>query len=206
MAFEHSLHSQYYGTQHGFGLVHTFDLLKRKGLQSPTVQGTFHHHQKEALLHISEACFRDLWSVVGKVNKLADLCSHTPEQLHLLVTKIIDNHASTAALQKMAANKSRKDELLYQLTQLACNLLDYVNFDRAIKTGDVRYLMDLLLCLLFQFVGGRNKNHATEILELLQGLHREWPPDLRCICFSHSVQYNLKLECHTEIILSIFVG
>ena len=28
IAVEHSIHSQYYGTQQGFGLVHAFDLLK----------------------------------------------------------------------------------------------------------------------------------------------------------------------------------
>jgi hypothetical protein len=46
IAFEHSLHSQYYNTQLGFGLTHMFDLLNRKGLHSPTVEGTFHHHLK----------------------------------------------------------------------------------------------------------------------------------------------------------------
>ncbi|KAF8240041.1 hypothetical protein L208DRAFT_1374469 [Tricholoma matsutake] len=90
IAFEHSLHSQYYGTQLGFGLVHAFDLLKHKGLHSPTVEGTFHHHLKEGLLHISEARFHDLWTIVGK-----------------------------------------------------------------------------------------NKNYAVEILELLQGLHWEWPSELK---------------------------
>lgn len=68
IAFEHSLHSQYYSTQQGFGLVQAFDLLNCKGLQSPTVEGTFHHHLKEALLHITEARFRDLWGVIGKVD------------------------------------------------------------------------------------------------------------------------------------------
>jgi hypothetical protein len=33
--------------------------------------------------------------------------------------------------------------------------------------------------LLFRFIGGRNSNYATEILELLQGLHREWTPEVR---------------------------
>ncbi|KAF8237484.1 hypothetical protein L208DRAFT_1421552 [Tricholoma matsutake] len=161
IVFEHLLHPQYYGTQRGFGLVHAFDLLKCKGLQSPT------------------AHFHDLWGIIGEVDKLADLCSCTPEQLHVLAVKIVDNHASMAALQKMAAKKLRKDKLLYQSTQMACDLLDYVNFDVAIKTGDVGYLQDLLPHLLFWFIGGKNKNYAIEILELLQGLHREWPPDLR---------------------------
>jgi hypothetical protein len=73
MAMEHSLHSQYYGTQLGFGLVHTFDLLKRKGLHSPSVKGNFHNHIREVLLHVMEARFRDLWCVVSKVESLKDL-------------------------------------------------------------------------------------------------------------------------------------
>jgi hypothetical protein len=179
IALEHSLHDQYYGTQLGFGLVHAFDLLKRKGLQSPTVAGTFHHHLKEGLLHITEARFRDIWSVVGKVDNLADLRTRIPQQLHALAIEIVDSHASTAALQKLAVKKSRKDDLLYQSTQMARDLLDYVNFNSAIKTGDVGYLQDVLPRLLFRFIGGKNKNYAIEILELLQGLHREWPPDLK---------------------------
>jgi hypothetical protein len=143
------------------------------------VEGTFHHHLKEGLLHISEACFCDLWCVIGKVDKVADLRSCTPKQLHALAIKIMDDYMSTAAPQKMAAKKSRKDELLYQSTQMAHDLLDYVNFDATIKTGDVGTLQDLLPHLLFQFIGRKNKNYAIEILELLQGLPWEWSPDLK---------------------------
>ncbi|KAI9451130.1 hypothetical protein F5148DRAFT_1277752 [Russula earlei] len=179
IAFEHSLHSQYYGTQLGFGLIHMFDLLKCKGLHSPMVEGTFHHHLKEGLLHISEAHFHDFWSMVGKVDKLADLCCHTPEQLCALAIKIVGDHALTAALQKMAANKLRKDDLLYHSTQMARNLLDYMNLDAAIKGDENMRILTLLPHLLFQFIGGKNKNYAIEMLELLQGLHQEWPPDLK---------------------------
>jgi hypothetical protein len=89
---------------------------------------------------------------------LADLRSCTAEQLHALAIKIVDGHALTTALQKMAANKSKKDKLLYQSTQMARDLLDYVNFDTAIKTSDVGFLQDFLPRLLFRFVGGKNKN------------------------------------------------
>jgi len=155
------------------------DLLKRKGLHSHTVQGTFHHNLSEALLHIAEARFRDLWLVVGKVEKLEDLRNHSPQDLFDLATSIVDNYASTAALRKMDAQKSRKDELLYQSAQMARDLLDYVDFDDAIKTGDIGRIQDLLPQLLFRFAGGKNKNYATELLELLQGLLKEWPDDLK---------------------------
>lgn len=179
IAIEHSLHSQYYGTQPGFGLVHSFHLLNRKGLHAPSVQGTFHHHIKEALLHITEARFRDIWLVVGKVQKLEDLRNHTPQELYALATSIVDNHASTAALRRMEDKQSRKDELLYQSTQMARDLLDYVHLDDAIGIGDVGSIRDMIPRLLFRFAGGKNKNYAIEMLELLQGLQKEWPDDLK---------------------------
>jgi hypothetical protein len=179
IAIEHSLHSQYYGTQAGFGLIHAFHLLERKGLHAPSVQGTFHHHLKEALLHITEARFRDIWLVVGKVQKLEDLRDRTPQELYTLATSIVDNYASTAALRKIEDKKSRKDELLYQSTQMARDLLDYIHLDDAIGSGDVGSIQDMIPRLLFRFAGGKNKNYAIEMLELLQGLQREWPDDLK---------------------------
>jgi len=179
IAFEHLLHSQYYGTQLGFGLVQAFDLLNRKGLHSATVKGTFHHNLKEGLLHIAEARFQDLWCIVGKVDTLEELRSRSPEELCTLAATIVKEHASTFALQKIALKKSNKDDLCYQSTQMARDLLDYLEFDESMKIGDIRRIQDLLPQLLFRFVGGTNKNYALEILELLQGLHREWPPDLR---------------------------
>ena len=166
IALEHSLHSQYYGTQSGFGLVHAFDLLKRKGLHAPSVQGTFHHHLQEVLLHIAEARFQDIWLVVGKVKKLEELRDRAAHELHELAALIVDDYASTAALRKMKAKKARKDELLYQLAQMAHDLLDYIHLNDAIKAGDVGAIQDMIPRLLFRFVGGKNKNYAIDIRNL----------------------------------------
>jgi hypothetical protein len=59
------------------------------------------------------------------------------------------------------------------------DLLDYLILDDAIKTGDVATMEDMLPRILFRFVGGQNSNYVVEVLELLQGLHREWPDDLK---------------------------
>ena len=107
---------------------------------------------------------------------LSELRDRTPAQLHKLATKIVDKHASTAALNEM---KKGKDDLLYQSTQFARDLLDYIDFDRAIKFGDVGCIEDHLPRLLFRFAGGSNKNYTKEVLELMQGLYRDWPADLR---------------------------
>jgi hypothetical protein len=64
---------------------------------------------------------------------------------------------------------------------MAHNLLDYVLLDRAVSFGDIGLLEDLLPRLLFRFIGRGSSNYSIEILELLQGLHREWPTDLMCV-------------------------
>jgi hypothetical protein len=37
---------------------------------------------------------------------------------------------------------------------------------------------DMIPFMLFRFIGGKNNNYTGEMLELLQGLHREWPPEV----------------------------
>jgi hypothetical protein len=181
MAIEHSIHNQYYGTQQGFGLVHAFDLLKRKGLHSPSVQGNFHNQLREAILHVTEARFRDIWCIVGKVESLKDLRNRSPVELRSLALRIITDYASSEGLFKLAAQGERCDDLLYQSIQMARDLLDYVLLDQALSSGDIGLLEDLLPRLLFRYIGGGSTNYTIEILELLQGLHREWPPDLKCV-------------------------
>jgi hypothetical protein len=59
------------------------------------------------------------------------------------------------------------------------DVLSYLELRNAIKTGDVGRMEDLLPTLLFRFAGGGNSKYAIEILELLQGLRREWPEDIK---------------------------
>jgi len=183
MAIEHSIHAQYYGTQQGFGLIHAFDLLKRKGLNSPSIQGNFHNHFREALLHVTEARFRDIWCVVGKVDTLKELRKRSPAELHSLAIAIVSDYASSKAMYNLATRRERCDELLYQSIQMARDLLDYVLLDRALSSGDIGLVEDLIPRLLFRLISGGSKNYTIEVLELLQGLRREWPTDLKCVSF-----------------------
>ncbi|THH33077.1 hypothetical protein EUX98_g1090 [Antrodiella citrinella] len=109
IAAEHSLHSQYYGTRAGGGLVLSFDILERKGLRTLSVQGDFHHHMKEALHHIAEARFRGLWMLLGKVDCLRDLRQKSPDELKKLAEQIVTNYSSTKALL-LHAEKPRKKQ------------------------------------------------------------------------------------------------
>jgi hypothetical protein len=179
IAFEHSLHSQHYGTRAGHGLIYAFDLLQRKGLHSPSVQGTFHHSLQEGLYHISSARFRDLWCTVANVGSIESLCDSTPEDIYKWATIIIDKYASTHALQEWHEQEDKKDDVFTQAVIWNRDILDYLLLDEAIKTGDVGCIQDLLPRLLFRFVGGRNSKYAIEMLELMQGLYHEWSDDLR---------------------------
>ena len=57
MAFTTSLHTQYYGTKATFRFLHTFDIMKKKGLSSTATQGMFHHTFEEVLKEVAIACF-----------------------------------------------------------------------------------------------------------------------------------------------------
>lgn len=63
------------------------------------------------------------------------------------------------------------------------DLLDYINLDDAMRTGDVGRMRDLIPRLLFRFHGGNNWKYTIEVLESLQGLEREFPPDFQYVFF-----------------------
>ncbi|CDO73891.1 hypothetical protein BN946_scf185016.g48 [Trametes cinnabarina] len=183
-AFEQSLHSQYYGTRTGLGLVHAIDILGRHGLQTTSTQGTFHHTFEEALDHILEAHIRALWCSVGGVDSLESLRAYTPEKLLALATRIHDEHVSTLALTTLETTSTglpqkALDPLHKQTIQFIRDLLDYRTLRDAIKLGDIQTMEDMLPRLLFRFSGGRHPNYVVEVAELLQNLHREWPEDLK---------------------------
>lgn len=180
MSQETSLHSQYYGTRASLGLVHAFDLLNRKGLSSPSVKGTFHHDIKEGLYHVAEARFRDLWCVVGKTENLEDLRSRSPQDLLAIATTIVSGYASTLAMQNHSDRPNDlQDDLLYQSIQWSRDVLDYIDFNEAMSSGDVGRMEDQLPRLLFRFAGGGNSKYAIEILEVLQFLDRESTPMMK---------------------------
>ncbi|KAI0756508.1 hypothetical protein C8Q80DRAFT_1051872, partial [Daedaleopsis nitida] len=178
-AVEQSLHAQYYGTRAGLGLVHAFDVLDRRGLQSPSTQGTFHHTFEEALDHTLEARIRDLACTVAEVDKLDELRLLSPIQLHALAVKIYDSHASTLALVKFECDDLEAQDALVPSIMFVRDVLDYRILCDAIKLGDVQTMEDMLPRLLFRFAGGANKNYMIEVCKLLQALQKEWPDDLK---------------------------
>jgi hypothetical protein len=183
MAFANSIHKQYLGTSAAIGsLRQAFDILKRRGLITQSTKGPFWHNLDEAIHHISEAHLRACWLDVGKVDTLGDLKTKSPRELLNLASTIIREYASREALNKIddISDSEAKDGVYRQWTAFAADVLPYLQLRQAIKSGDVGRIEDLIPTLLFRFAGGGNSKYTIEMLELLQGLHCEWPPVLRC--------------------------
>lgn len=182
MAFAKSLHSQYYGTFSGLGLAHAFQLMGRKGLGKPSTKGNFHHTLEEALYHILYAHLRDIWKQVSGVSNLSELCTQTPADLRTLAEHIYEEYCTSSALHKLQSQSARKRDHVYEQTVMwSRDMLDYVVLNDAISQGDVATMEDMLPRLVFRFAGGKNHNYAAQTIELLQGLNREWPDDVKCV-------------------------
>lgn len=87
--------------------------------------------------------------------------------------------ASSEALDKMDSKpKQQQDRELHQIIMWNRDILQYIVLDTAIRNGDVGLMEIMLPHLLLRFLGGGNGKYAGEVLELLQGLHREWPAEI----------------------------
>ncbi|KAJ6605011.1 hypothetical protein B0H10DRAFT_2167150 [Mycena sp. CBHHK59/15] len=181
MALANSLHKQYLSTSANIGgLRQAFDVLNRKDLISQATKGPFWHNLDEAIKHISEAHFRACWLVVGDVESIADLTARTPTELRNMAKKIICEHASREALSHLDhLPEEDQDTTKRQWTMWNTDVLPYLQLRDAIKVGDIGRMQDLLPTLLFRFAGGNNSKYAIEVLELLQGLNREWPDEIK---------------------------
>ncbi|KAH9852593.1 hypothetical protein C2E23DRAFT_868457 [Lenzites betulinus] len=180
MAFANSLHAQYLGTSVGVGLRRAFEILGRKGLMKAETKGVFWHHLDEALWHVGEACFLQLWETVGGVDEVAQLTARGPEELIALLDKIYDDHLAPEAQEDMdSIPQEKQDEVKRQISMFSADLLGYFTLCDAMRTGDVGQMEDLLPTMLFRFAGGGNHKYAVEVLELLHKLRREWPDELR---------------------------
>ncbi|KAI0747613.1 hypothetical protein C8Q80DRAFT_1344137 [Daedaleopsis nitida] len=178
MAFAKSLHKQYFGTDAGKGLKHAFAVLVRKGLERRVTQGPFHDNLEHALYDILEAHLRACWLSVAGVDQLKDLRKYTPSQLRGFAEHVVRDYASSNAMVHLKRSHPA-DTVRWQTMMFLRNTLLYVVLDRAIKHGDVGMMEGVLPHALVRFAGGQNSKYTVECLELLQGLHREWPPDVR---------------------------
>ena len=180
MAFANSLHKQYLGTTAGQGLMHAFTLLERKGLHTVQTCGPFHQNLYVAIVSVAEAHFRTCWKVVGEVDPFSNLQSKTPTELQTLARKIVQILASSTTIEdiNMLPDDDQGQEL-HNSVLWNQDVLRYIDFDEAICGGDVGIMEQTFPYLAFCFAGGGNFKYTIEVLELLQGLHHDWPPEIR---------------------------
>ncbi|KAF8989445.1 hypothetical protein BDQ17DRAFT_1256868 [Cyathus striatus] len=182
MAYANSLHKQYLGTSRGRGLQQAFDLLNRKGLNKVMTQGPFHHNLDEALHHIAQAHIREDWIQITGVQDVSELRTRTGDELMTLASKLVEDHASSEALDNLDTlekiTPGLMDEEFRQVIMWNRDILQYLVLDQAIKDGDVGFMESMLPHLLSRFVGGGNSKYAIEVLELMEGLYREWPEEI----------------------------
>ncbi|KAI0692050.1 hypothetical protein BC835DRAFT_1416805 [Cytidiella melzeri] len=109
---EHSIIKQHYTTTKGMGLKMAFDVLERKGLGAPSVQGNYHQIAREALKHL-----------VGNAQDLTELHAKTPEDLNAIAEKIVTDYASTNALTKLDALPREEQDDLFKNAVIRMELL-----------------------------------------------------------------------------------
>ena len=179
MAFANSLHKQYLGTIAGQGLMHAFTLLERKGLNAVQTRGPFHQHLHDAISHVAEAHFRACWKVIGKVENLENLRRRSPTELLDLANEIVTKLASSQAIDLLDSQpEAEHDQALRNSILWNHDVLRYIDLYNATCSGDVGVMEATLPHLAFRFAGGGNSNYLAEVLELLQCLHTDWPPEL----------------------------
>ncbi|KAJ2921425.1 hypothetical protein H1R20_g15670, partial [Candolleomyces eurysporus] len=177
MAFANTLHKQYLGTAGGRGLKQAFVLLNKKNLHTVRTQGPFHHDLVEALYEVANAHIRQDWLQVANVKSLAELRNRSAEELQDLATHLVDGFASSKAMDDMD-RAGNPDAMRRQVTMFNRDVLHYIVLDQAMKSGDVGLMEAMLPTLLYRFISAGSGNYAKEVMELLQGLHRKWPPEL----------------------------
>lgn len=180
MTYANSIHKQYFGSSSGRGLRHAFVLLHRRGLQSVQIKGTFYHHLHEGIEHVAEARFQTAWHSLTQTKKLLDLHDKTPAELKALAEELVLKFASNDALEDHdSLPEKQQDDHFRHSVMWNRDVLPYLMLNDAIKRGDIGMMEGLLPHMFFRFSGAGNHKYAVEILELLQGLHREWPESVK---------------------------
>ena len=184
--FAHSILKQYLGTSSGIGLRRAFDLMNRKNLAKPHIKGPYWHHLDEALWHVAEALSLAGWLHVSGARSLEDLTSKSPEELAVLAERVHAECASRMALLNQGEEEA-VDEYREHSVKFLADILIYCDLREAITIGDVGRMEDLLKPILLRFAGGDNPKYTIEVLEVLQGLKREWTPEVMCVYKLYSV-------------------
>jgi hypothetical protein len=196
MNFGRAIYYENFGTSTGSLLARDAATLGWAGLKQPTRnKGPDFHILDEALPIILEARYRALWiwaTGVGNIEELAKWAEHaTAEQLESVTKKIWTERASGRALQLLYEQKAQKittngrkktvemeneDKILESNIHLQRDLMLYEELRRAIRSGDVGQMDNLLPKLVIYFAGSKRWNYARMLTSVLQWQWHEAPP------------------------------
>ena len=104
----------------------------------------------------------------------------------MLAERVHAECASRMALLNKGG-KEMVDECRQHSVTFLADILVYCHLQEAITIGDVGRMEGLLKPILLRFAGGDNPKYTIEVLEVLQGLKREWTPEVACVYRLYSV-------------------
>lgn len=180
-----SLHSDLAGCGIGdHGIFHAAAILGRTHIHSPSVAGTFYHLLFQLLKHMHMGQIRTLWLKVTGCTTISELMNYSPKELYDFASQIFNNFASSGALYSYERREARRPEAQRdwmggKMIIMTRDLLEYMVFCAAVKSGDVGIMQSFLYRLLMRYIGGKNSNYAVEMAELIQRFEREYPPDMQ---------------------------
>ncbi|CUA68570.1 Callose synthase 2 [Rhizoctonia solani] len=135
----------------------------------------------EFLRHKLFALIRSLWmsySTTDTVEKLVEWVKASPEDtLSEVAQRILDERISSEALNTLSCEPA-EDEVLRNTILQTRDLLQYYSVRRAIQTGNVGWLEDLIPNLIIYFKGRENFNYAQELAEYMQWMRYDAPPGM----------------------------
>ena len=193
--FDHSLHDQYWGSHTGFGFAQASEKLQVKGVATASVKGPYHYSMERLILQVLAARILDTFMIKLKVATVEQLCERlrhrSPDTLITLAQSIMSQYFSTSSLVwHDSMPSSEHDQVLNQNIMMNRDLLEYaITHKLAISRGDVGLVEALIPRRLLRYAGGGHTNYTVELLELLQGLHKEWGSDIRSVQ-SHTLFIN----------------
>ncbi|KAG8728773.1 hypothetical protein FRC12_021505 [Ceratobasidium sp. 428] len=158
----------------------------------------------EFLQHKLAGLIRSLWMHYAGQDTLEGLVdwvkSSSVDMLAETAQRIYFERVASSAVESLASGPEL-DETLYNSILQTRDLLQYYSVRKAIQTGNVGWLEDLLPNLVVYFKGCERHNYAQELAEAMQWMHHEATPEMRDAIRDHvwlvntSGQPNAFYEC-----------
>ncbi|KAG9118323.1 hypothetical protein FRC07_007220, partial [Ceratobasidium sp. 392] len=149
-----------------------------------------YHNVVKYLKHKFKARVRGFWMWASGTDSLEDLVAwvnhpdRTAQEIFDLGKRIQSQRISSQAVSKCRQNLAQhQDEVFLGTLVMTRDLMTHWDLNDAVKHGYVGHMEDLLPELLIYFTGGRNKNYARQMYELLQLMYHETTPAIRRVFY-----------------------